>query len=263
MAEKIIYDTLGPFPDGLNDLIAPLLLPKTTLTFARNATVRGGFIRTRPPFTNALIHIWPSNEVETAVRNGKFQGGGYYQPDMGPQCLIAQITGRLFQFSITVNTVTVTEITVPGDPNPTSITQVWMWQAENYMIVNDGVNLPIFYDGVTSRRSYGPSVLLALATAASPTTVPAIGGQVTIILSAPYTGSYNVPILFHKEYYQPIANPNGYVSNLTSLFSNPGEAITLGEQVIISPVILGVVEVLFPVTPGNPYTRDEIGRAHV
>ena len=39
------------------------------------------------------------------------------------------------------------------DVNPASRTQAWLWQAENYVIWNDGQSVPVFYDGATSRRS--------------------------------------------------------------------------------------------------------------
>lgn len=39
------------------------------------------------------------------------------------------------------------------DVNPASRTKGWMWQAEKWLIVNDGQSVPIFFDGATSRRS--------------------------------------------------------------------------------------------------------------
>lgn len=39
------------------------------------------------------------------------------------------------------------------DVNPASRTKAWMWQAEKWLIVNDGQSVPIFFDGATSRRS--------------------------------------------------------------------------------------------------------------
>jgi hypothetical protein len=39
------------------------------------------------------------------------------------------------------------------DVNPASRTQAWLWQAEKWLIVNDGQSVPIFFDGATSRRS--------------------------------------------------------------------------------------------------------------
>jgi len=39
------------------------------------------------------------------------------------------------------------------DVNPASRTQAWLWQAEKWMIINDGQSVPIFFDGATSRRS--------------------------------------------------------------------------------------------------------------
>lgn len=248
-----LYDSVSTFENGMDSLTNPLLLDRKTLAFANNCTVRGGFVTDRPPYSKShLTYVWPSDEVQTAVEEGLFQGSAYYQPDSGDQSLIASISGRLFQFTIAANIVTVREITIPGDPNPASGTQAWIWQAENYIIVNDGISLPIFFDGVSSRRSAGPSVLLATVTAASTAAPPPIGSQVTLTLAAPYTGPFNVPVLFNGEYYQPIENPNGYLANLTSLFSNPGEAIEVNDIVYTSPVVVGVTTGM--ALPGGNFT---------
>jgi hypothetical protein len=39
------------------------------------------------------------------------------------------------------------------DVNPATRRQAWLWQAENYVIVNDGQSVPIFYNGAIARRS--------------------------------------------------------------------------------------------------------------
>lgn len=187
--------------------------------------------------------VYPSEEVQTAVESGFFAGAGYYRPDFGPQQLIAQIAGRLFAFTPDETRFTVTEITVPGDPNDPSVLQVWMFQAEKWMIVADGTakNL-IFYDGVSSRRSYGPSVLLGTATAFAPAAPPAIGETVQLTLSSPYTGPFNVPVLFNGAYYLVVEGGGTtptYSVRLTNAHATVGASIPSGSTIEVRPDLVG------------------------
>lgn len=229
MADKspYLFDSVGGFPDGFNSGALPALLPRTTLAFASNATMRGGFASPRQ--TNRKITLdWGGDGVlQQRQQSGRWQGGGFYRSDSGQGSLIASIGGRLFQFTpgpgktasvreVTIahntvvqvgfavpakgDTVTIDVLStvniganyeikigtanyivasvdsatvltvenvddVPGnlvaagavltfwDVNPASRTQAWMWQAEKWMIVNDGQSVPIFFDGASSRRS--------------------------------------------------------------------------------------------------------------
>jgi len=238
-----VYDAIDILHDGMNSGIAPLLLEKTQASYLSNVTVRDGFATCRPPFTKQLDIVYPSPEVQEAVEQGLFQGAlpEAYRPDSGSPSQIAQISGRLFQFQVTGDVITVTEITIPGDPNPATATQAWLWQAENFVIVNDGISLPIFWDGVTSRRSYGPTQVLATQDA-GPVAKPVVAGQqATLTLTAPYTGPYNVPVLIDGEYYQPIENAGGYLVDAESLYDVPGTPIPVGTEVIARPSIAGVL----------------------
>jgi hypothetical protein len=240
----------------MNSGLDPLLIPKNQLSFSSNASVRDGFVTTRPAFTNQLTITWPTDEVKEAVEQGLFQGAGYYQPDSGNQSLFAQIAGRLFQFVVNGNGITVIERTIPGDPNPATSTQDWMWQSENFLIVQDGASLPIFFDGVNTRRSYGPTVPLATATASTfpaASAIPEIGDFVTLTLSTPWPGPYDVPVIFNGEYYQPIKDTSGYTVQLTSLYSTPG-AINAGDQILIRPAVAGVVANAIPLTSGASFS---------
>ena len=67
------------------------------------------------------------------------------------------------------SSVLVTNISVPNDPgDQPGLVQAWGWQSENFWIQNDGLNLPIFYDGNFSRRSYGNAQILGSVTWPSP-----------------------------------------------------------------------------------------------
>lgn len=256
-----IYDAVSLFNLGMDSGSNPLLLKKNQLAFLSNGTVRGGFANSRTAYSkNHLTINYPSDAVRDAILEGLFQGAGYYQPDSGSQSLFAQIAGRLFQFQVTGNTVDVFERTISGDPNPAASTQAWMWQAENFLIVNDGASLPVFFDGATSRRSYGPSVKLNDVSAISQANTPPIGTQITLTLSAPYTGLFNVPILFHGAFYQAIENTAGYDISLTNITDTPGTVYPAGTEVVIRNDVFGVSETTVPNSiPGNSYAANGIG----
>src|ERR1700750_1714337 len=127
---------------------APELLNKNQFSFGQNNSIRKGFIHPRPAFQNRTLNFNGNGALQNLVQNGYYQGGGYYRPDAGAESLVAQISGHLILFSPTGNTFLVTDISIPGDLNNATAPQVWMWQAENYLIVQDGTGaLPIFYDG--------------------------------------------------------------------------------------------------------------------
>jgi len=249
-----LYDEFSTFEMGVNSGLEPELLPKNQLAFSSNATVRDGFIENRPPFSKRHLQIeWPNDDVKEAVEQGLFQGAAYYQPDSGSQSLFAAIAGRLYQFQITGNDVIVTDRTVAGDPNPASAMQAWLWQSENFLIWNDGISLPVFWDGATSRRSYGPTVELGTVTATSPVSPPDIGTIVTVTLSAAYTGPYNTTVLFNGAFYQTVANSSGYDVTLTNITDTPGTVYPEGTQVIIRSDVFGVQATNYPIgnAPGT------------
>lgn len=238
MPERLLYDALSSFGGGVNSDLEPLLLDRNTLSWMVNGTVRGGYAKPRPPIFNREI-TFPSDEVMGAVLNGLFQGGGYYRPDFGASQLVAQISGRLFAFAISGNVITATEITVPGDPNDSSASQVWMFQAEKWLTVTDGsTKNPIFYDGVTSRRSVGPSVLLAVANTFNPAAPPAIGENVEVTLTTPWTFGFGQMVLMNGQYYRAISStglPEVYNIILTNTGATPTDIVPSGSPITIEP----------------------------
>jgi hypothetical protein len=61
-----------------------------------------------------------------------------------------------------------------SDANLSTATKNWLWQSERFLIWNDGVNLPAFYDSYLMRRSNGNSIASISSTAAD-FKIPAIG----------------------------------------------------------------------------------------
>ena len=236
-----LYDEISTFEAGMDSGTDPELLPKNQLSFAINATVRGGYVKTRPPYSKTHLNVaWPDEATQEAFEQGLFQGAGYYNPDTGSQSLFASVAGRLYQFQITGNSVAVADKTITGDPNPEAVTQAWLWQSENFLIVNDGQSLPVIFDGANTRRSYGPSVEVGNITPGTEI-IPDVGATRNVLLSSTFTGRFNEPVLISGFYYQAIESTAGYLVEATCLFDIPGTAIPVGATVYTKPSIAWVI----------------------
>jgi hypothetical protein len=145
------YDYLFSFEAGMDSGQAPSYLESNQLAYALNLTVRSAFAHPRPAFVKKAL-TFASDAIKTAFQTGLFQGGCYYKPDSGIEVLIASISGRLYR--IDQSTGVVLDIT-GATPQSATATQCWLWQAENYVIWNDGTSLPVFYDGTVTVRSNG------------------------------------------------------------------------------------------------------------
>ncbi len=178
--DKEIIRTVGSFEAGINNGINPLLLPPNQLANGLNTTVRGTFVHPRPPVRKMTLTDDAKKLLAGAFTEGAMQGGGYFRPDNGSGSLMASIAGRIFQFTPSKGiTADVRERTIVGDKNPVGQPQVWIWQAEKWAIVQDGLSNPLFIDGTTSVRSnYGAPTPFG-TTLTDGFFVQAVGGYLT------------------------------------------------------------------------------------
>lgn len=181
---RTLYDALNAFPGGINAGSSPLNLEPGILAGAVNTTVRGGNVTHRSCYHRRLIEF-SLDEVQTGFEGGYFQCAGFYTADDGTVALLAMISGRLFEGVVFGDTINVREVTLP-DTKSVARPQVWMWQSEKWMIIQDGLNNPIFYDGtlIAARSTYATPVA-ANTTANSNFTaggIPAVGTSDTIDL---------------------------------------------------------------------------------
>lgn len=136
---------------GMDSGRSPSLLQPNQLGYIENGTVRGGFGNNRPGYRQIFIN---SSTAASLFNESKFQGAQYYDSGDENGSLIVQSGGNLFRFLFSAkNKLSVSDITIPGDPNPDIIPQVFMTQAEQYMVIQDAQNRSIIYDGATSRRA--------------------------------------------------------------------------------------------------------------
>jgi hypothetical protein len=153
-----LEDYLFSFENGMDSGTNPALLPPNTLAFATNGTVRGDFFTNRPPFRNINL-TFASPTVQTAFQTGLFQGACYARPDNPnvQEVLCVSISGKLYVITPdNAGNSAVVDATGANAQNATAPI-CWLWQAENFVIWNDGVSGPVFYDvnaGTTTRSNW-------------------------------------------------------------------------------------------------------------
>jgi hypothetical protein len=234
-----VYDFLGSFPKGMNSGVDPLLIPKSQLAFAFNATLRGDFFGPRPAYKSIPL-FFPDPLTEANLQTGLFQGACWYKPDAGLESIAIQVGGHQFLITPTDGPAQVSEISIPGDYNSQSQPVGWLVQAENFLIFNDGVSLPIFYDGVSSRRSAGPDSVTLGATNAN-FTAPDVGSSVVISLAANYTGPVGSSIFIGTGTYQVTQVGALSTQNSVDLKNafDPNASHSAGESVTVNPAQMG------------------------
>jgi hypothetical protein len=257
-------DEFSIMDGGMESGIEVIALKKNQFAYGTNTTCRGLYLTNRPAYRQ--IKLIPDTGVSFGA--SRFQGATYYKPDIGAESLIAQIGGRLYQFlPDTIGNAGVFDRTVNGlapgstlpsvlDPNPANVAQAWLWQTENYVIVEDGQSRPIIFDGAFSRRSVTPSFV---GTVVGYFTVPAIGQPVPITLNAPFLDAVGTYIQLSPlnlfPFLMQVQSINGNVitvQNTTGL-SAVGDVIPVGTPLIStsSPAYAGTVSVSIP-APGIP-----------
>lgn len=241
-----IIDGFTELTAGMNSGTLPQLLPLNQAAFATNTTFRGGFATHRPPFRRLVLNFNKDDALQVLATKNLFQGACFYNDDFGGAGIVAAIGGNLFQFKVDGNVATVTNKTIPGDPNPPTAVQAWLWQAERWVIWNDGQSLPVFYDvdAGTSRRSQGASKVVATTTGF---TAPAVGATVAgVALTAPYTGPYNVPVLVITATGSAatyVIKQNGVIQpNATvEVLYDPSASVPSGSQLLTIPSRAGII----------------------
>jgi len=112
-----------------------------------------------------------ANDSQWAVTAFNADAPGIY--NNFPAVIPASASGQVLYLKGAANavvTVSIVETTGNSQTEP----QNWLWQAEQFVIWNDGVNLPVFWDGSNSRRSLGPNPIY-LGTTNTNFVAPAVG----------------------------------------------------------------------------------------
>ncbi len=154
---KATYSGFSAISQGVSSAVASIALPASQLSWLVNGTTRNGYPECRPGWSSlALQFLAADGTTDTALRDlfedGCWQGAHPYTDTQGNSHLIVCISGRVFK--IDTSDRKVTDLSgVSGQVNPSDRPQVWMVQAEEFLIIQDGSSIPLIFNGATLRRS--------------------------------------------------------------------------------------------------------------
>lgn len=152
-------DGLGPITKGVDSARAPYLLDREQLAWLVNGTTRENTIASRPGWSRSGLRFLNSEGqtdtgLQTAFQSGLWQGGWMYEADNGSLLLMCSIAGHIY--TIDIDTMLVTDLsTSSGLVNSPVLLQTWWCQAENFMVIQNGEDDALVYDGSKLYRVYG------------------------------------------------------------------------------------------------------------
>lgn len=156
-ATNQVFDGFQAITAGVDSGRPPLALDRNQLSWMVNGTTRGQFVQCRPGITNQPLKFLDSygnvdTALEAAFTLGRWQGAGTYEFGFS-QSLLCSISGRIYIVSL--SDFSVNDITPSGDTgnNPLG-TLTWWCQAEQFLIIQNGEDDPLIYDGASLRRAH-------------------------------------------------------------------------------------------------------------
>jgi hypothetical protein len=167
------YDSIVDFTRGVDTSKAPDLIPAGYCSFAVNTTFRGGKPTTRPKFSELIL---PDQEYLENFQYDKYQGDTIYQDYVSDNSFLITVRGG-YVYKLDFATLQLTRLNI-GDQNNTT-RRHYFQQADKFLVIQNGVDIPLIFDGVTIRRSktgtnnpgidnlsivYEPSTLTGLVT---------------------------------------------------------------------------------------------------
>lgn len=127
------------FEGGVDSGKVPSLIGKNQSAFAVNTTFREAFASPRPGFKQL-----------TELTSGKFQCAIPYISDDGRSLLIIKVDGKIWTYDPEIDSAI--DLTGSSDfRHASNISDGWMVQAENYVIIQDGSSKPLIFDGTSLR----------------------------------------------------------------------------------------------------------------
>ena len=173
-APKRYTDGSVTFEGGIDSGVMPSEVDKNQVAFAVNASFRQGFVSPRPGFiqkdmvicdaitadnititsdiTNITADGWSEECYNPSGLTGILQCALPYIADNGRTFILMLISGKVWLYDIDQNSVQNIS-TSSSLYNPSNILDGWMVQAENFVIIQDGVSDPLIFNGVGIRRA--------------------------------------------------------------------------------------------------------------
>ena len=173
-APKRYTDGSVTFEGGVDSGVMPSEVDRNQVAFAVNASFRQGFVSPRPGFiqkdmvicdaitadnititsdiTNITADGWSEECYNPSGLTGILQCALPYIADNGRTFILMLISGKVWLYDIDQNSVQNIS-TSSSLYNPSNMLDGWMVQAENFVIIQDGVSDPLIFNGVGIRRA--------------------------------------------------------------------------------------------------------------
>lgn len=135
-----VIDGFMTLEKGVDSGRHPALLEANQSAFAVNATFRGGFVSPRPGF----------KPVNVTLTSGRWQGAAYYDSETKPG-FVFSVNGQV-HFVDPIGRTT-SEITSSTDRNSSILQKTYFQQAEEYMIIQNGQDGALIWNGASTRRA--------------------------------------------------------------------------------------------------------------
>jgi hypothetical protein len=132
---------------GVDSGISATQISDTQFAKAFNLTFRGGEPTCRPGWTSRPLN-WGVADDLIKWNTGLFQGAEVFILDNGTPYLVVSVGGNIFA----IRTTDWTASWLAGG-NSSLIPKVWMQQAEDVIIIQDGQSRPYIWDGANIRRA--------------------------------------------------------------------------------------------------------------
>jgi hypothetical protein len=142
-----LYDALVNFTRGIDTSRTPDLLDDGFSSFAVNTTFRGGKPTTRPQFTELML---PEQTYLEDFRYDKHQGDTIYQDYTSDNSFLITVRGG-YVYRLDFQTLQLTRLNTGLQNDATR--RHYFQQVDKFLVIQNGVDIPLIYDGITMRRS--------------------------------------------------------------------------------------------------------------
>jgi hypothetical protein len=229
-----LYDQAVNFLNGVDTAKAPDLISEGYSSFAVNTSFRGGKPSNRPAFHEFVLPNQPNLEW---FRYKKHQGDTLYRDLTNDVSYMVSVRGgKIFKVDLTTGI-----ITQLGTEVNTSTRRHYFQQADKFLIIQNGEEVPLIWDGVTLRRARTANGKKFLANNVSITKVGTNGFVVTNVphnlsigdwvrIDEPislndYVGDYFVyQVVSPTEYRITVNSAIAALSDAAGTITNPAEA---------------------------------------
>ena len=108
--QQRISDGFLTLERGIDAGKSPNLLPRNQASLAVNATMRGGYVKTRPGFENIPLVFtanckWKAEEMQENFKTGKYHGAYNYNLGGNNNYLVCAIGGRIYKINPRVHPI--------------------------------------------------------------------------------------------------------------------------------------------------------------